>query len=96
MDYNVVFSSLVTLEMQQSYDWYENQQSGLGERFLNIIEKSILVISKYPEVFPIRINRFREYVVPKFPYVIIYEFVPDKNLIYVLHVFNTYLNPEKK
>lgn len=96
MNYNIVFSSLVALELQKSYDWYEDKQSGLGEQFLNMIEKSVSVISKYPEAFPIRRNSFREYVVPKFPYVVIYELIPDKNLIYVLHVFNTYLNPEKK
>lgn len=54
------------------------------------------MISKFPEVFAIRTNTFREYVVPKFPYVIVYEIIPKENLIYILHIFNSYLSPEKK
>ncbi|MBC6109701.1 type II toxin-antitoxin system RelE/ParE family toxin [Pedobacter fastidiosus] len=96
MNYIIIFSSSVEAEIQQSYDWYEEQKSNLGERFLNIIESSIQAISKYPEAFPLKLGTFREYVVPKFPYVIVYELIPEKGLIYILHVFNTYLNPNRK
>lgn len=96
MNYIIIFSSSVEAEIQQSYIWYEEQKSNLGERFLNIIESSIQTISKYPDAFPVKAGGFREYVVPKFPYVIVYELIPEKRLIYILHVFNTYLNPNRK
>jgi len=96
MDYKVIFSSYTVDELKDSYGWYEEKQAGLGERFLNIIESSVLSISKHPEAFSIRVNRFREYVVPKFPYVIVYELDHKNGLIYILHIFNTYLNPKKK
>jgi len=96
MDYEIILSSGVQAEIQQSFDWYEEKQPGLGERFISIIESSILVISRHTEAFAIRIHNLREYVVPKFPYLIIYEIVPEKNVIYILHVFNSYLKPEKK
>lgn len=96
MDDKIVFSSSIEAEMQESCNWYEEKQLGLGERFIDVIENSIFAISQYPEAFPIRANSFREYVVPKFPYILVYEIVKDKNLIYVLHIFNTYLKPEKK
>jgi len=96
MDYEIVFSSYVETEMQESYDWYEGKQPGLGERFIDIIESSVFAIANHPEAFPIRINNFREYVVPKFPYLIVYEVVSGRKIIYILHIFNSYLKPERK
>jgi hypothetical protein len=96
MEYDAVFSSHVKDELQESYDWYEGKQLGLGERFPTIIERAVSTICRHPAAFSIKLNKFREYPVPKFPYVIIYEIVPDKGVVYILHVFNTYLNPKKK
>jgi len=96
MDYEIVFSSDVQTEMQESYDWYEEKQSELGERFIDVIESSVFAITRHPEAFQVRLNNFREYVVPKFPYLIVYEIVPEKKTIYILHVFNSYLKPDKK
>lgn len=39
MDYEIVFSSDVQTEMRESYDWYEEKQSGLGERFIECNRK---------------------------------------------------------
>jgi plasmid stabilization system protein ParE len=61
-----------------------------------LIEDSVKTISENPEAFPIRIKHFREYVMPVFPFLIIYEHIPDKNLIYILRIFHTSRNPDKK
>lgn len=96
MAYSVIVASLAKVELQDSYYWYEQQKLGLGERFLLVIERSISLISKHPEFYPAKIGTYRQYVVTKFPYVLIYEFLPKQNLIYILHIFNTNRNPEKK
>lgn len=93
---SVIVSSLARDEIQDSYNWYEEQKPGLGERFLLVIERSIASISKHPEFYPAKIGAYRQYVVSKFPYVLIYEFLPKQNLIYVLHIFNTNQHTEKK
>lgn len=77
-------------------NWYEMQKSGLGERFIGIIERSISLISNHPEFYPVKVGVYRQYVVPKFPYVIVYELLPTENLIYILHIFNTNQHPDKK
>lgn len=96
MAHSVIFSSLAQIEVQEAYSWYEDKQRGLGERFVDIIEEAIRIISNTPESFPVKVNQFRQYPLLKFPYVVIYEFDPKEDVIYVLHIFNTYQDPNKK
>ncbi|MCD0487666.1 type II toxin-antitoxin system RelE/ParE family toxin [Pedobacter sp. MC2016-14] len=96
MYYRVIIASLAKDELQNSYDWYEKQKFGLGERFLLVIEQAISSISNNPEFYPVKVNAYRQYVVSKFPYVLVYELLPKDNLIYILHIFNTNQEPEKK
>ena len=96
MGHPIILSSLAQLEIQEAYSWYEGKQNGLGERFIAIIEEAINIISTTPESFPIKIKQFRQYPILKFPYIIIYEFIPKEDLIYILHIFNTHQDPDKK
>ncbi len=96
MPNTLVLSSLAEMELKESYDWYEAQQQGLGERFLSYVEDSIASISNHPESYPVKVGPYRQYVVAVFPFVIVYEFVPDKRLVYILHVFHTSQKPDKK
>lgn len=93
---SVVFSPLTQLEIQEAYSWYEEKQNGLGEKFIAVLEEAIEVIASSPESFPIKVEQFRQYPIQKFPYVVIYEFSPKGDLIYILHIFNTHQDPEKK
>lgn len=89
MSYTIVFASIVKDELQVSYNWYEEQKLGLGEHFLMIIEGSVSSIANHPFFYPIKFSHYREYVVAKFPYVIVFEIIEENNIIYILHVFNT-------
>jgi hypothetical protein len=66
----------------------------LGETFLEVIEYNIANIQNNPTHFQVRHVPYREAIVRKFPFVIIYEIIDSKVIIYA--VFNTFLNPEKK
>ena len=96
MVYPVIFATGAKNELQDSYYWYEEQQKGLGERFLLIIERAVSLLAKFPFAFPEKIKTYREYSINKFPYVMIYEVDNEHNTVYILHIFNTYQNEEKK
>ena len=82
--------------MQDSYEWYENRIEGLGNRFVGIIDKTIEFILLNPEGYPEKSPPYREIVLNRFPYVLIYEFDKVKHIIYILHVFHTKRNPKLK
>lgn len=43
--------------------WYDGQPPGLGNRFIEMVEKKLDLIAKYPEGYPKRKGNFREALV---------------------------------
>ena len=91
-----IFSAAAEKEIEESFDWYEERSPGLGARFINTIDSSLNSIARSPEAFSKKKANNREFVVKKFPYIIVYRFLKKENAIYVLHVFHTSRNPKIK
>lgn len=75
--------------------WYEEKQKGLGRRFANTIRQEFSFIKNNCETYQIRYKTTRTAVVNVFPYMIHYSIETDKNLITILAVMHTSLNPAK-
>ncbi|MPS74257.1 MAG: type II toxin-antitoxin system RelE/ParE family toxin [Chryseobacterium sp.] len=91
--YELEIQEEANLEILETYIYYENIQTGLGERFLKQIEIYLVKIRDNPKHFQIKGIRYREAYIYKFPYLIIFDIVDDK--IIILSVFNTHQNPTK-
>lgn len=96
MSIEVAFLPVAKRELQESFDWYEERSAGLGEIFVEAIDRSLLAISLNPLAYPRYKSRYRQFVVDKFPYIIIYESLEFNDLINVLHIFHTSRNPKFK
>jgi plasmid stabilization system protein ParE len=96
MNNKIILSSEAVKELQESYQWYESRSEGLGGRFVELIDKAFKVILLNPERYPNKRGPYREIVIYKFPYLIVYEFVKEEHIIYILHVFHTKRNPKLK
>jgi hypothetical protein len=92
--YRLVIKEEALGDMQNAYDYYENLKSGLGERFLEVLEEYFLRIQKSPELYQIKRLPYREAFIKVFPFVIIYEVIDDSLVIY--SIFNTFRNPKAK
>ena len=53
MTLEVIFRSIARIEFEESVDWYDAQQDGLGDEFEFEIQQAIGLIEKYPRRFPI-------------------------------------------
>lgn len=93
MSYNLTFQHEARQELLNAYLYYEQQQSGLGERFLSAIEKRLEDLEKQPEYYSYIDQQqvLRDVAINHFPYVIIYRIVEKEVRIY--SVFNTAKNP---
>lgn len=60
MAYQLILLEEADKEYQEAALWYESNSSGLGLRFIDIIEKKLQLIQEYPERFPKRKGNFRE------------------------------------
>jgi hypothetical protein len=67
------FHPQARIEFDQSADWYESQKPGLGLRFLDEIDKSIVRILGSPEKWRRIDATVRRYLVDRFPFTIFYR-----------------------
>ena len=66
--------------------WYEQQQEGLGDLFLNFLEETEEYIATYPRAFEKKRNNIRQGMMNKFPYLVMYAETETAIVIYsILH-----------
>lgn len=92
MNYVLVFRPQVRDELDEAYNWYEYQQSGLGEDFLDCIDEKLNAICLLPESYPIVYRDVRRAVVKRFPYAVYYRIVSSR--IIITAVFHGSKNPQ--
>ncbi len=83
-------------EYIKAYEWYELKQKGLGEKFMAFVEKKLLQISEHPKYYGKRHKNYREAKVENFPYMIVFEFFENKELIHISAIYHSKRNPKRK
>lgn len=96
MGSKIVFAPLAAIELDDAYDWYEEKSLGLGEDFLNVLDKAFEIISNNPLAAPSSRRKYRDKIIDGFPYVIVYEFRKSDDVVYIIHIFHTSRNPKLK
>jgi plasmid stabilization system protein ParE len=81
-------------DLSDASKWYEQQQKGLGKRFLKEVKEAIDTISKNPLIFQIRYDDTRIYFTKTFSYGIHYQYIADKNEVQIKAVFHTSRNSD--
>lgn len=74
--------------------WYDEQKPGLGNRFIEYLDKTLKKISENPTAFKKVYRQARQASLQKFPYVILYKVEKHKAIVYC--VFHTSQHPKKK
>ena len=57
MSYTYRLHPLTKQDYDEAYEWYEDKQKGLGERFLKAVRKKIEEIVLQPEVYSSKSNK---------------------------------------
>jgi plasmid stabilization system protein ParE len=95
MNYTVDLIIKARQEIFESWVWYEEQQTGLGERFEADVFRKIHLIAKNPLHYPQK-GKYHECNADVFPYLIVFRLNQRKRLITVISVFHTSRHPKKK
>ena len=92
---NLRFHPQVVQDLQQAFNWYEEQAEGLGGLFYTEVDARFNDIIRQPDIFgrafdglDYRFARLR-----KFPYLIIFRL--SGSTVEVLGIFHTASNPDK-
>lgn len=94
MKYSLLIKQEALEDLQDAFDYYEEQRKGLGKLFLDSVQECMNRLEKNPLHFQIKKKTFREAVVKIFPYLIIFEVIEKEIVVYA--IFNSWKNPKKK
>jgi len=94
MEYNIIISIEAEKDTNDAYCYYEDQQPGLGERFLNELSHFYNKLKQHPKYYSFTSeNKTNRSVALKiFPYKIVYEIEDEK--LYVFAVYHFRQNPD--
>jgi toxin ParE1/3/4 len=96
MNFHIEILQTATDDLQESYDWYEERRTGLGEEFINEVDEYLDLVSKNPYRSPVQFSeKYRFALLKRFPFRIVYNIEEDENLVNVTAVFHTSRNPER-
>lgn len=92
--YTLIIKPHAIKTLTEAYNWYEEQQTGLGDRFINEVDKCYDFLEKSANVFRKIRKNYRQIICHTFPYVIVYEIIGTEVIVYA--VFHTSLSPKWK
>jgi len=97
MGWSALFHADTASDYNEAYSWYELQQGGLGERFLNAVEDVVQKIIVSPEVFGTKSKHgYREAIVRNFPYSVVYRLNKDTRIILITSIHHHKKHPRGK
>lgn len=79
---------------KEAYEWYDEQQPGLGDLFLQELESCYDKLESWPIIYSKIKKNYRQLVLHTFPYVIVFEIIKKEVVVY--SIFHTSRNPRKK
>lgn len=94
--YRIILHPRAEKELLESVVWYEDLSQGLGNDFLKETEKILHHLEIHPYIYSKKKRNYREGILKRFPFVIIFTILPKIKEVHVLSVFHTSQHPKKK
>jgi hypothetical protein len=91
MNYLIDFLPEVEADVQNTYDWYEEQLNGLGEDFLLSVDAAVNAIQRKPELNEVIYQGIRKMKVKRFPFGVFY--LMDKNILTIIAIVHLSRHP---
>lgn len=96
MTFQLKFHPLAEQDYVDAYQWYENEQKGLGQRFEKMVDHRLQMISQNPENYHLCKAPYREVAVEFFPYTIVYKMNKRKKTVFITAIYHTKRSPRYK
>jgi len=77
----LVFLPAARDDIELAYDYYENQQANLGDRFVAAVREEVSRIQNDPEIYGVVHKDVRAACVHRFPYVVYYRVVVNRIVV---------------
>ena len=94
MSFIISFKEQAREDVAKSFEWYDSQKSGLGDRFLTELNQTINQIALNPHLFQVRRKNIRLGLLKHFPYLIVYE-IEEKQIV-IFKIIHAHRHPAKR
>lgn len=88
-EFFLIISKKAQKEIERSYDWYEEQQRGLGDRFIKEVITFISKIQANLFHYSEKIKGLRGAPLKVFPFLMVFKINEAKSIIRIVAVFHT-------
>jgi plasmid stabilization system protein ParE len=92
MRYHLIIRPEAELDIQDGFEWYEAQLSGLGSEFIRAVDNCLSGIGRNPQSHPIVYKKARRALVRRFPYGVLYVF--EQEFVAVVACFHSKRDPK--
>ena len=92
--FKLALSSEAEKDIDETFEYYEAQQEGLGQRFEDDLDAQLELLQKNPEIFARYKEEIRKGNLKKFPYSFYYQNDMPQEIIDILAVFAQAKNPK--
>lgn len=89
----VRYLPLAESEIDEAFQWYEDQRIGLGYVFLAEFNQTVDRIVAYPKAYTVVETSLRRALVKRFPYGVIYGIDEERGCIVVVAVSHLHREP---
>ncbi len=89
----VIFRPAAAADVEDAYTWYEHQQQGLGDAFLEKLQHSVDSIAENPAVFAVLHRDTQRMLMERFPYGVFFRIY--ENTIVVVACMHTRQHPRR-
>ena len=99
MSLRIEYHELVDTDLEHAWTWYEDQERGLGDRFLDAIQATVARASRWPNTGTPAIRDDDDEIIERklpangFPYTVRYRILDDDRLI-VMAVLHQHRHPD--
>jgi toxin ParE1/3/4 len=93
MGYRLIVRPLAEQDLKEAINWYNLQVEGLGNKFINYVDRKLTEIVLNPLQYQVRYKNLRMTLLEKFPYNI--HFTVSDNIIIVHSFYHTGRNPKR-
>ena len=88
----LTFRTVAAEDVIEAYDWYEGEETGLGERFLQAVADAALSVASEPQRYPIVRGDVRRVLVGPFPDGLFYRVV--RRSVVVVACYHLHRDPQ--
>lgn len=96
MSYNIQFLTKAAADLQSSAQWYDEQQDGLGDRFITKVKSKLKFIANNPGIYKRLTGNKQQAVLDTFPFVVVFRVDKNRSILFILAVFHTSRHPKHK